>query len=151
VGHVTVIQAIKHDLLANQAAGLPILNVMARAMINGHLQTFAPDVLTNPCFKCSSCFVQHFLHDELIGFITGIPWVQISHTIPIPAHTVPVQPWVWFLQVSGTVFYETCSTTGTHGFWFINKPILFIIYVQKNLIILLLRGWGCSNNNICNS
>jgi hypothetical protein len=51
--------------LANRAVGLPISNVMAQALIRGHLQTFAPEVLKNPRFKCSNTFVKRFLHDEL--------------------------------------------------------------------------------------
>jgi len=59
--------------------------------------------------------------DSDVGFVMGIPWVRFSHTIPIPAHTVPVQPQVRFSRVLGTVSYETSGTTGTCGFWFINK------------------------------
>jgi hypothetical protein len=44
-----------------------------------------------------------------LGFVTGIPWVGFSDT-------VPVQPWVRYPQVTGTVFGETHGTRGTHGF-----------------------------------
>ena len=54
--------------------------------------------------------------DKLIGFVMGIPWVNFLDTVPKPVNTVPVQPWVQYLQVMGMVFCKTCGTKGTRGF-----------------------------------
>jgi hypothetical protein len=52
-----------------------------------------------------------------IGFGTGIPRVGFSHTVPEPVNTVPVQPRVRYLRVTGAVFPETRGTGGTRGFF----------------------------------
>ena len=76
-GHSAVIQRIKQNLLANRAMGLPISNVMAQALIHGHLQTFTPEVLKNPWFKCLNTFVKWFFMTSWGGFI------KQSHLLPI--------------------------------------------------------------------
>jgi hypothetical protein len=60
-----------------------------------------------------------------IGFGTGIPRVGFSHTVPDTVDTVPVQPRVRYLRVTGTVFPETRGTDGTRGFLllFMNRLI----------------------------
>ena len=44
-----------------------------------------------------------------IGFFMGKPCVSFLDTVPI-------QPWVRYLRVTGTVFHETCGVGGTCGF-----------------------------------
>lgn len=56
---------IKKDLLASRTVGLPVSHTMARAVIQGHLRVFAPQILDNAHFKCSDRFIRCFLHDEL--------------------------------------------------------------------------------------
>jgi len=41
----------------------------------------------------------------MLGFVTGIPRVGFSHTEPV--NTVPVQPRVRYLRVTGMVSCET--------------------------------------------
>ena len=53
---------------------------------------------------------------NLLGFFTGIPQVGFLDTVPVPMNTVPVQPWVQYLQVTGMVSHETCGVGGTCGF-----------------------------------
>ena len=53
-----------------------------------------------------------------VGFFTGIPQVGFSDT-------VPVQPQVQYLQVMGTVSYETRSVGGTRGFLVLFNIIIY--------------------------
>ena len=62
---------------------------------------------------CRAKVKSHLWH---LGFVTGIPRVGFSDTVPEPVNTVPVQPRVRYLWVMGTVFRKTRGTGGTRGF-----------------------------------
>jgi len=70
-----------------------------------------------------------------LEFVMGIPWVRFSHTVPVPTHTVPVQPRVRFLRVADTGFHETRGTTSTHGVGLLKVNIIYIyiMYAYKIL------------------
>ena len=53
-----------------------------------------------------------------LGFLTGISRVSFSDTIPVPVNTVPIQPWVWYLQVTDMVSYETHGVGVPAVFWY---------------------------------
>jgi hypothetical protein len=59
------VKRIKTDLLVNRTAGLPVSSTVTRAVILGHLKTFAPEILANERFKCSQTFIRAFLHNEM--------------------------------------------------------------------------------------
>ena len=80
-----------------------------------HLETFKP------------------VDDVPLGFVTGIPRVGISHTVPVPTETVPVQPRVWFPRVAGTVFDETRGANGTRGYHALN---LIQVMLKTKLIYM---------------
>jgi len=60
-----------------------------------------------------------------LGFITGIPWVHFSHTIPVPAEPIPITAQVRYLWVTGAVLHETHGTSGTRGF----SPLIILIKI----------------------
>ena len=68
----------------------------------------------------------------ILKVATGIPQVRISHT-------VPVQPWVWFLWVAGMVFDKTHSANGTHNYYALNLIQVMLktklIYMQIKLLL----------------
>ena len=51
-----------------------------------------------------------------VVFGTGIPRVGFSHTVPEPAHTIPVPGTGTYRTVNLTVSYGTRGTIGTRGF-----------------------------------
>ena len=51
----------------------------------------------------------------LIGLVTGIPRVGMSHTVPVPANTVPVMGTGTYRTVICMVSDETRGITLTHG------------------------------------
>jgi hypothetical protein len=61
-----------------------------------------------------------------LGFVTGIPRVRISHTVPVPANTVPVTG-------MGTYHTIICAVSDeTHG-------ILIIKIIKITIIITVLQ------------
>jgi len=68
-----------------------------------------------------------------VGFVTGIPRVGFSHTVPEPMNTVPVQPRVRYLRVTGTVSCETRSTGDTRGF----LVLLILLFIREMVIIYI--------------
>ena len=51
-----------------------------------------------------------------LGFVTGIPRVQFSHTVPVPAKTVPMAGTGTHQPVVFAVCYETRGIPFTHGY-----------------------------------
>jgi hypothetical protein len=47
------------------------------------------------------------------GYTVGLDFPRV---VPVPTETVPVQPWVRFPWVAGTVFDETRGANGTRGY-----------------------------------
>ena len=76
---------------------------------------------------------------------TGNPWVRISHTVSLPTQPIPVQPWVWSQQVTGTVLHETHGADGTHRssqltMW-VKNLFRNLIKFNKNLFMWWVEGW----------
>jgi hypothetical protein len=68
----------------------------------------------------------------LLGFVTGILWVRIFHTVPVPANTIPVTGTGTYHTCICTVSHETCGITHTHGILIIKIIITYYIAVLKN-------------------
>ena len=69
-----------------------------------------------------------------IGFFTGILWVRISHTIPVPANTVPITGMGTYHTVIHAVSDET------HGI-----PLTCSILIIKITIIITLLRYYTKN------
>jgi hypothetical protein len=65
-----------------------------------------------------------------LGLVTGIPRVGISHTVPVPANTVPVTGTGTYHTVICTVSDETRGITLTHS-------ILIIKIIKISISITL--------------
>lgn len=48
-----------------RAAGVPVSQAIARGIILGFIRALAPQILSNPRFKCSESFVRRFLQTQL--------------------------------------------------------------------------------------
>jgi hypothetical protein len=66
-----------------------------------------------------------------VGFIMGIPWVGIFHTVPVPANTIPVPGIYQYRLVHVMVPHETCGITITHGI-LILKILKLTITITRN-------------------
>ena len=54
---------------------------------------------------------------QQIGLGMGIPWVGISHTVPVPTNTIPIMTQVQYLWVTGMVFMVIHGDTiGSAGY-----------------------------------
>ena len=72
-----------------------------------------------------------------VGFFIGIPQVGISHTIPVPANTIPIMGMGTYCTIIRTVSDKTHSIPLTHGISIIKITIITIIiallkYYTKN-------------------
>jgi hypothetical protein len=69
----------------------------------------------------------------ILKVATGILQVRISHTVPVPTETVPIQPRVQFPWVAGMVFDKTHGANGTHCYHALN---LIQVMLKTKLIYM---------------